>query len=453
MKKKTVFFCGNCGYSSSKWLGQCPSCSQWNTFVEEEQVERKKDDSYRKFDDTKMSSLADIEMGKNERLKTGLEEIDRVFGGGIVQGSVTLIGGEPGIGKSTLALIIAQKIAEQGKKVIYASGEESNEQIKMRASRIKINSDNLFLVIETSVEKITKIIEKEKPAVAVIDSIQTVYKEEVDSIAGSFLQVKESGAHLLYTAKKTGIPIIIIGHVTKEGMIAGPKTLEHMVDAVMYFEAEKYYHFRILRAEKNRFGSTNEIGVFEMDAGGITEIKSPSKILLDNIKDDKVGSSIVTVMEGSRPILLEIQALTSRRNFGNPQRTVTGIDYNRLLLILAIIEKKLNMHLENQDVFINVAGGIRVSETAADVGVAAAIYSSFKNKPLSTKSVYIGELGLDGEIRPVRFIEQRVQEAERLGFKQAIIPDRSKTVPGAIEIIKVKNIGDLFSSIKDTEEL
>jgi len=442
-KKKTVYNCTSCGYSTPKWMGKCPQCGEFNTFSEETEVKSNNEAPYRKFGATKISSLKDVSTDEKERLKTGISEADRVFGGGIVNGSLVLIGGEPGAGKSTLALIIADKIASQGKKVLYISGEESDTQIKLRADRIGVKSDNLLLIIETGIEKIVSIIEKEKPQLVIIDSIQTVYKEDVDSIAGSVNQVRESCAHLLYTAKETGIPVMIIGHVTKEGMIAGPKMLEHMVDAVMYFEAEKYYQFKILRAAKNRFGSTNEIGVFEMNSGGIIEVKSPSKILLDNLKDKKCGSSIVTVMEGTRPLLLEIQALTARRSFGNPQRTVTGIDYNRFLLIVAILEKKLKLQLENQDVFVNVAGGIRVFETAADLGVAAAIYSSFKNLEVSTKTAYIGELGLDGEVRPVRFMEQRIKEAEKLGFKYCVVPEKTSVNKGKIELVKIVGIESL----------
>jgi len=442
-KNKTFFSCSSCGASSPKWLGKCPVCNEFNTYIEETVIERKKSAEYRGFDETKMSALADINVKNEQRIKTGMEEIDRVFGGGIVKGSLVLMGGEPGVGKSTLALSIADKVAGLGNKVLYFSGEESLEQIKLRADRTGVKSDKLVIVVETGIEKITSIMEKEKPALAVIDSIQTTFKEDLDSVAGSVTQVKESCAQLLYAAKKSGIPVIIIGHVTKDGNIAGPKMLEHMVDAVLYFEAEKYYQFKILRAVKNRFGSTNEIGIFEMTNEGIKEVKSPSKMLLDSLKDNKTGSSIVTVMEGTRPLLLEIQALTARRNYGIPQRTVTGIDYNRFLIVLAILEKKLELHLENQDIFINVAGGIKIMETACDLGVAAAIYSSFKDSPVSTKMAYIGELGLDGEVRPVQFIDQRVLEAQRLGFSACVIPARSAAIKTTMEIIKIGNISEL----------
>jgi DNA repair protein RadA/Sms len=449
-KKTTKFICSSCGYQTVRWMGKCPTCGEFNTFTEEETIERgKKGAEYRRFEETTISPLPDVKTGKEERLLTGIGEADRVLGGGIVKGTLVLIGGEPGAGKSTLALLIADKIAGQGKKVLYVSGEESGAQIKMRADRIGAGSKNLLLVIETGIEKITGLIEKEKPALAVIDSIQTVYKEDIDSVAGSVSQVKESCAHLLYTAKKTGVPIIIIGHVTKDGSIAGPKMLEHMVDAVMYFEAEEYYRFKVLRAVKNRFGSTNEIGVFEMTGEGIKEVTSPSKILLDSVDEDKPGSAIVTVMEGTRPLLLEIQALTSRRTFGAAQRTVTGVDYNRVLLTIAIIEKKLNIHMENQDVFVSVAGGIRVYETGADLGVSAAIYSSFMNTPVSSKMVFVGELGLDGSVRPVMFIEQRIAEAERLGFKSCVVPEKAGNVKTDMEIIKIKNILELKNILKE----
>ncbi|MCX8093874.1 MAG: DNA repair protein RadA [Candidatus Goldbacteria bacterium] len=443
IKKKTVFICMNCGYNSFKWLGKCPSCGEYNTFTEEELFDRKNSDTYRHFDKTFLSPLPDIKKDEEERLKTGISEVDRVFGGGIVKGSISLIGGEPGAGKSTLALTIADRIANAGIKVLYVSAEESANQIKMRADRIKAKSKLLLIAIETIIENIANIIDKEKPGLVIVDSIQTVYKQGVDSVAGSINQVRESCAHLLYIAKTTNIPIIIIGHVTKEGMIAGPKMLEHMVDAVMYFESEKYYKLKILRAVKNRFGSTNEIGIFEMVEDGIKEVNSPSKLFIELSEISKIGSAVITLMEGTRPILIELQALTSRKNFGIPQRTVTGIDYNRLLLIIAILERKLNINLENQDIFINVTGGLKVFETGADLGIAAAIYSSFKNIPISPKMIFIGELGLDGEVRPVMFMENRVQEAKRLGFIECVIPESVGNLNTDMKLIKIKNISDL----------
>ncbi|MBP7792655.1 MAG: DNA repair protein RadA [Candidatus Goldbacteria bacterium] len=451
-KKKTVFTCLNCGYNSSKWLGRCPSCGEYNTFTEEETFERKSNDTYRHFDNSFLAPITEIKKDEEERLKTGIAEIDRVFGGGIVKGSLSLIGGEPGAGKSTLALTIADKLANSGIKVLYVSAEESANQIKMRADRINSKSEMLLLAIETEVEKIVGIINKENPGLVIIDSIQTVYKQEVDSVAGSINQVRESCAHFLYAAKSTNIPIMIIGHVTKEGMIAGPKMLEHIVDAVMYFEAEKYYKLKILRAVKNRFGSTNEIGIFEMTEDGIKEVNSPSKLFIEISDKAKSGSSVITLMEGTRPILIELQALTSRRSFGIPQRTVTGVDYNRLLLIIAILERKLNVNLENQDIFINVTGGLKVFETGADLGIAASIYSSFRNVPISPKMIFIGELGLDGEVRTVMFMESRIQEAERLGFLKCVIPEKAGNVNTRMEIIKIKNVSDLKKIITETPD-
>ncbi|MEI7640825.1 MAG: DNA repair protein RadA [bacterium] len=449
VKKINIFSCVSCGYESNKWLGKCPSCNEWNSFVEDAKFKGKHAaGEYRNFGETGVMALPEIILSEEERIKTGIIEADRVFGGGIVKGSIVLLGGEPGIGKSTLALMLAGKTAEQGCKVLYISGEESLAQIKMRADRLKISSNNIFLVTETAVEKIAALIEKEKPALVIIDSIQTVYKDGVDSVAGSFTQVRESGAHLLYTAKKTGVPIILIGHVTKDGMIAGPKTLEHMVDAVIYFESEKYLQFRILRAEKNRFGSTNEIGIFEMTDEGLKEVKSPSKMLLENLADEKTGSSIVTVMEGTRALMLEIQALTGRRAYGTPQRTVTGIDYNRFLLILAIMERKIELSLESQDIFVNVAGGIKVNETAADLAVAAAIYSSFTERPVSTKTVFMGELGLDGEVRQVKHLDLRIQEAQRLGFNKCVIPAKSKPGKTEMNIVMIKDIREIAGIIR-----
>ncbi len=443
IKKKIVFICINCGHNSSKWLGKCPSCGQYNTFAEEELFDKKNNDAYRHFNSTIVSPMPDIKKEEDERIKTGIDEVDRVFGGGIVKGSISLIGGEPGAGKSTLALTIADRIAGAGVKVLYVSAEESASQIKMRADRIKSKSKLLLLAIETIIENIVKIINKENPGLVIVDSIQTVYKKDVDSVAGSINQVRESCAHLLYIAKSTNIPIIIVGHVTKEGMIAGPKMLEHIVDAVMYFESEKYYKLKILRAVKNRFGSTNEIGIFEMAEDGIKEVNSPSKLFIELSETPKAGSAVITLMEGTRPILIELQALTSRRSFGIPQRTVTGVDYNRLLLIIAILERKLNINLENQDIFINVTGGLKVFETGADLGIASAIYSSFKNIPISPKMIFIGELGLDGEVRTVMFMESRIQEAKRLGFTECVIPENAGNINTDMQLIKIKNISDL----------
>ncbi len=442
-KKKTVFACVSCGYKTPRWLGRCPECGEYNSFTEEVEESGKKEASYRKFEKTGISPLKDIESSEEGRLKTGIREADRVFGGGIVNGSLSLIGGDPGVGKSTLALLIAQKTAEKNIKVIYASGEESAAQIKMRYDRLGVKSGNLYVMVETGVENISAAMEKEKPGLVIVDSIQTVYKEEIDSVAGSVAQVRESCAHLMYAAKKAGIPVIIIGHVTKEGMIAGPKMLEHMVDGVFYFEAEKNHVFRILRAAKNRFGSTNEIGIFEMTGKGVEEVENPSMMLLQGVKKEKTGSVVVPVMEGTRPFMLEIQALTSRRSFGMPQRTVTGIDYNRCLLIIAILEKKLNLHMENQDVFMNVAGGLKVFETGADLGIAAAIYSSFLEVPVPAKTVFTGELGLDGELRVSGFMSGRIKEAERLGFKRCVVPAPADIEKAGMEIIRLENLSDI----------
>ena len=441
-KSKTLFSCNSCGASSPKWLGKCPACGEFNTYIEETLIEKKKSAEYRGFDSGSLTKLEDISTLDSARLKTGMEELDRVFGGGIVKGSLILLGGEPGAGKSTLALKIADAVSASG-KVLYISGEESLEQIKLRAIRTLVSSKNIMLATETGVEKITAMIEKELPALAIIDSIQTVFKEDIDAAAGTVTQIKESCAQLMYAAKKAGVAVMIIGHVTKDGMIAGPKILEHMVDAVMYFEAEKYYQFKILRAVKNRFGSTNEIGIFEMGNEGIKELKSPSSVLLDGLKGSKTGSAIVTVMEGTRPLLLEVQALSSRRSFGVPQRTVTGVDYNRFLIVLAILEKALDVRMDNHDIFVNVAGGIKIDDTGADMGIAAAIYSSFTERPMSTKAVFIGELSLDGEVRPVKFIEQRIAEAERLGFEPCYVPERTPQVKAAIEVKRINNISML----------
>ncbi|MFP4466295.1 MAG: DNA repair protein RadA [Candidatus Goldiibacteriota bacterium] len=448
MKNKIIFICGNCGYESPKWAGKCASCGEFNTYKEETQAPKKALSGYRPSDGGSISSLTEIAGHDEERLLSGMQETDRVFGGGIVKGSLVLMGGEPGAGKSTLALCISDNIAKTGKKVLYVSGEESPRQIKMRADRTGARSEKLMVLAETSVERIAAAIEKERPELAVIDSIQTVYKEDIEASAGSVSQVKESCAHLIYTAKTLSVPVLIIGHVTKDGAIAGPKMLEHMVDAVMYFESEKHNNFKILRSVKNRFGSTNEMGLFELSGKGIKEIINPSEYLLENLKGEKEGSAVVSVMEGTRVLMLEIQALVSRKNFGTPQRTVTGVDYSRFLLILAILEKKLGLNMENQDVFVNVGGGIKIPETGADLGIAAAVYSGYTARPVSSKMVFIGELGLDGGVRPVRFMEQRVSDARKMGFETYVLPKRHGINAQKTGIKEIGNISELSGIIQ-----
>ncbi len=447
MKKKTLFICTSCGYESAKWLGKCPSCGEFNSFAEETRVKIKNESDYRTFESSGIKNIAEIETSEENRIITGITELDRVLGGGIVKGSLILIGGEPGAGKSTLALQAAHAAAEKsGRQVIYVSGEESLSQVKSRAIRLRADSKNLFLAQETSVEKISELAEKHLPSLMVVDSIQTVFKQDIESAAGSMNQVRESCAQLMYTAKRTGVPVIIIGHVTKDGMLAGPKMLEHMVDAVLYFESEKYRDFKVLRAVKNRFGATNETGIFEMEESGLRAVENPSRNFLAGMRSGKEGSAAVTVMEGTRPLILEIQALCVKRSYGVAQRTVTGIDYNRFLVIIAVIEKNLGIKLENYDIFVNVAGGVRINDTACDLGLAAAVYSSYSEKPLPNDSVFIGELGLDGTIIKASHAARRIKEASRMGFARAFTPEE-KEKERDMKIIKVQNINSLMEKI------
>jgi len=445
VKKKTIYICASCGYESAKWLGKCPSCSEFNSFSEETQEKIRNESDYRRFDEAGIKPLSEIDAGTENRIMTGIAELDRVLGGGIVKGSLVLVGGEPGAGKSTLALQAAEAAAGTG-MVIYVSGEESLAQVKSRAIRLNALSKNLMIAQETSVEKISSMMEKHMPVLMVVDSIQTVYKQDIESAAGSMNQVRESCAQLMYAAKRTGIPVIIIGHVTKDGMLAGPKMLEHMVDVVLYFESEKYRDLKVLRAAKNRFGATNETGIFEMNESGLAGVDNPSKNFLSGMRDGKEGSAAVTVMEGSRPLIIEIQALCVKRAYGVAQRTVTGVDYNRFLVIVAVIEKNLGIKLENHDIFINVAGGVKINDTACDLGLAAAVYSSYSGKPLPSDSVFIGELGLDGTVIRAPHTPRRLKEASRMGFARAFLPDEKESEKG-MKITKTENINSLMGKI------
>ena len=454
--KKSIFFCQNCGHEETKWLGQCPACGEWNTFVEERldsgvtkgttAAARAVRDAVR---DARVLPLTEVTANDDERCETGIRELDRVLGGGIVPGSLVLVGGDPGIGKSTLLLQVCQRMAQM-KKILYISGEESQAQIKLRANRMGSFTVNLLLLCETNLETIRGVIEKERPELVIIDSIQTMYSEEVASAPGSVSQVRESTNIFMQLAKGLGIPIFIVGHVTKEGTVAGPRVLEHMVDTVLYFEGDRHASYRILRAVKNRFGSTNEIGVFEMRQDGLAEVENPSEYMLSGKPENASGSVVACSMEGTRPILIEIQALVCRSNFGMPRRTAAGTDYNRVNLLMAVLEKRLGLSLANCDAYVNIAGGIRMNEPAIDLGIVMAIMSSYRNRPIDEKTIVFGEVGLSGEVRAVSMPEQRVNEAKKLGFETCILPEVSlKMVKGisGIRLIGVKTINDVAGYI------
>ncbi len=434
--KKSVFFCQNCGHEESKWLGQCPACKEWNTFVEEK-VTSVKAGTVRDKKEAQIVALSSVETDEDERMMTEMAELDRVLGGGIVPGSLVLVGGDPGIGKSTLLLQVCQRLAAMNKKILYISGEESLKQIKLRANRMGDFSHTLFLLCETNLDMIRNVIEQQTPDMVVIDSIQTMYNEEVGSAPGSVSQVRESTNILMQLAKGLGISIFIVGHVTKEGTVAGPRVLEHMVDTVLYFEGDRHASYRILRAVKNRFGSTNEIGVFEMQKSGLVEVENPSEFMLSGRPEHASGSVVACAMEGTRPMLMEIQALVCKSSFGMPRRTAAGLDYNRVNLLMAVLEKRAGLPLSSYDAYVNIAGGIRMNEPAADLGIVMAIASSYKNKPVSEDAIVFGEVGLSGEVRAVTMPEQRVAEAKKLGFKTCILPEVSVKGLGQVEGIEV----------------
>ena len=455
--KKTVFFCQNCGHEESKWLGQCPACKEWNTFVEEKVTVSRGSTSAAseagKERASKVVTLSSVSVEEDERIRTGIAELDRVLGGGIVQGSLVLVGGDPGIGKSTLLLQVCQRLSDAGKNVLYISGEESLKQIKLRADRMGRFSDSLYLLCETNLDLIRQTIERQKPDVVVIDSIQTMYNEEVGSAPGSVSQVRESTNVLMQLAKGMNIAVFIVGHVTKEGTVAGPRVLEHMVDTVLYFEGDRHASYRILRGVKNRFGSTNEIGVFEMRREGLAEVENPSEFMLSGRPENASGSVVACALEGTRPILMEIQALVCRSNFGMPRRTAAGLDYNRVNLLMAVLEKRSGLPLSNYDAYVNIAGGIRMNEPAADLGIVMAIASSYKNRVIPEDTIVFGEVGLSGEVRAVSMPEQRVAEARKLGFKTCIIPEVSvkslQGIPGkpGINIVGVKSVNQVISRL------
>jgi DNA repair protein RadA/Sms len=444
--KKIMYYCQNCGHEESKWLGQCPACKEWNSFVEEK-ISTGKTAAVKTARNVEVVSLSEVSAGDHSRILTGIGELDRVLGGGIVPGSLVLVGGDPGIGKSTLLLQVCRNLANN-KNVLYISGEESLAQIKLRANRMGKFTENLKLLCETNLETIQTVIQNHKPEVVIIDSIQTMYSEEVTSAPGSVSQVRESTNILMQLAKGMEISIFIVGHVTKEGTVAGPRVLEHMVDTVLYFEGDRHASYRILRGVKNRFGSTNEIGVFEMRQTGLAEVENPSEFMLSGKPENASGSVVACSMEGTRPILIEIQALVCESNFGMPRRTAAGTDYNRVNLLMAVLEKRVGLHLSNYDAYVNIAGGIKMNEPAIDLGIVMALISSYKNRAIDEKMIVFGEVGLSGEVRAVSMPEQRVAEAKKLGFKTCILPMVSKEIvkeQKGISIIGVKTINDVMN--------
>ena len=447
-KNKTVFFCKECGFESAKWLGQCPGCRQWDSFVEEPVVKKSAISARRLNITNEPKPLSGIKAEEEERFPCGIEELDRVLGGGIVPSSLVLVGGDPGIGKSTLLLQLCREIVNKQKKVLYISGEESLNQIKMRAERLGVFHGELLLLCETNLDLIEETIRKQKPDIVVIDSIQTMFKEEISSAPGSVGQVREATGTLMRIAKGFGVTIFIIGHVTKEGVVAGPRVLEHMVDTVLYFEGDNHASYRVLRAVKNRFGSTNEIGVFEMRGNGLVEVKNPSEFMLKGRPEGEAGSVVAASIEGTRPLLVEVQALVCRTNFNMPRRTAAGTDYNRVNLLMAVLEKRLGFQMADCDAYVNVAGGMRITEPALDLAIVTAILSSYKNIPLDDKTILFGEVGLTGEIRAVNMAEQRVMEASKLGFEVCILPQANKehikSHAKGMKLIGVRNIQEVM---------
>lgn len=446
--KKSIFFCQNCGHEESKWLGQCPMCKEWNTFVEEKMTLSKTVEAAKSRGELEVVTLSSVSTTEDERIKTGIGELDRVLGGGIVPGSLVLVGGDPGIGKSTLLLQVCQRLAENKKKVLYISGEESLKQIKLRANRMGDFSENLYLLCETNLDLIRTVIEREKPETVIIDSIQTMYNEAVSSAPGSVSQVRESTNILMQLAKGMNISIFIVGHVTKEGTVAGPRVLEHMVDTVLYFEGDRHASYRILRGVKNRFGSTNEIGVFEMQRSGLAEVENPSEFMLNGKPEHASGSVVACAMEGTRPMLMEIQALVCKTNFGMSRRTAAGFDYNRVNLLMAVLEKRIGLPLSGYDAYVNIAGGIKMNEPAADLGIVMAIASSYKNQPIAEDTIVFGEVGLSGEVRAVTMPEQRIAEAKKLGFKTCLLPEVCLKSVGKVEGIELIGIKSVVQAMK-----
>ena len=437
MRDKTRFFCTECGQESLKWVGKCPGCSEWNTMVEE--LVSKKTSAPKAALARQPILLRDIKAENLERIPVGSPELDRVLGGGLVPGSVVLVGGDPGIGKSTLLLQTAEAIASKGKRVLYFSGEESLEQIRLRASRLGVDSNELYVAAETDVNILIEQAQSINPAVVIIDSIQTVYSGDLSSAPGSVGQVRDCAGRLIRLAKETGIAVFLIGHVTKEGAIAGPRILEHMVDAVLYFEGERHLSFRLLRAVKNRFGSTNEVGVFQMESGGLKDVENPSELLLTERPTDVAGSIVVPLMEGTRPMLIEIQALLAPANHGNPRRTTSGVESNRVAMVLAVLERRVGFDISFQDSYVNAVGGIRVSDPAADLAIAICLASSLRNAKIPRDVAVVGEVGLTGEVRGVSRIDVRAAEVKKLGFKRLIVPKSN-----GLELARLSNKPEIF---------
>jgi DNA repair protein RadA/Sms len=450
-KIKTFFQCQACGFTSPKWLGKCPDCGGWNSFAEEKQEKHGSRASLAKnLGKSEPQRLSSVRSGTEQRTSTGIRELDRVLGGGVVPGSVILVGGDPGIGKSTLLLQALSGLARTDGNVLYVSGEESPEQIKIRAERLAVHSDEIILLSETSLETIVGTASKIVPKAMVIDSIQTMYTEEILSAPGSVSQVRDCAAKLMLFAKKSDIPVFLVGHVTKEGAIAGPRVLEHIVDTVLYFEGDRGHAYRILRTVKNRFGSTNEIGIFEMSDAGLLEVENPSELFLLERPLGVSGSTVVASIEGTRPLMVEIQSLVSQTSFGMPRRTTIGVDFNRINLLVAVLEKKVGLHLGGMDVFVNVVGGLKLVEPAVDLGIIATVASSLKDIPIEAKSFVFGEVGLSGEIRAVAQAETRIKEAAKIGFQRGILPagnaDKMKHEFG-IEIIGVRNVEECLEAV------
>lgn len=445
-KSRTVYVCAQCGWKTSRWVGRCSGCEEWDSMTEEE-CKSGYTHTLPEYDIENPICLTDVKSVSKLRTNTNIEEFDRILGGGIVAGSAVLVGGTPGIGKSTLLLQICQKFSEQGCVSLYVTGEESTAQIKLRADRLNVSSKNIFLVAENNLDVILEHIRKISPKLVIIDSVQAMFKPVLESAPGTVSQVRQCANELIQIAKKTGSSVFLVGHVTKQGVIAGPKVLEHMVDTVLYFEGEKFMSFRILRAVKNRFGPTNEIGIFEMCNNGLREVKDPSEIFLSRTQNLISGSSIISCIEGTRALLVEVQALVTRSNFGTPERKVSGADYNRVAMIIAVLEKRTGLLLGGNDIFVNVVGGVKIDEPAADLGIAIAIASSFKDVAVPGDTIIIGELGLGGEIRGANQFDSRLKEAERLGFKNAIIPkDNSKDTSG-IKSLKITEVSSLAEAI------
>ncbi len=445
--KKTKFVCNNCGYESPKWLGKCPNCGAWNSFVEVKNGGEDRRGWLAKKEKSKPAQLGKILTTGRERFETGIGEVDRVLGGGIVPGSLVLIGGDPGIGKSTLLLQIAGQLSKINKKILYITAEESLEQLADRARRLKISGENIFVLAESDMLEIADRIEEIEPDVIFVDSIQTVYHPELTTAPGSVSQVRECTAEFMRIAKSRNIATLIVGHVTKDGSLAGPKTLEHMVDTVIYLEGERHMGLRILRSVKNRYGSTNEIGIFEMDEKGLVEVVNPSSHFIDSTDENRIGVAVISLLEGMRPLLVEVQALVAPSTFSIPQRNTTGFDPRRLSMILAVLEIITGYSLRNSDIFVNITGGLKIAESGGDLGVAMAIVSSFRRVPLPPRTIFIGEIGLGGEIRPIRGLQKRLGEAERLGFITAYVPDTSEKVAvDNLKVVKVKNIEEAIQS-------